>query len=105
MKHNLGLLLTTFFISFSSLGWCIASETKDDSCIKCHQNMDFMVTNKKLYDYFQTWRASIHGQEEVTCVDCHGGNSKKATKKEAHGELMDASNNDSMVNFRNIPEK
>ena len=54
--------------------------TSTDACVNCHQNPDFMVTNKKLYDYFQQWRASTHGQEDVSCSDCHGGNSKLTDK-------------------------
>ena len=30
-----------------------------------------MVTNRKLYDYYQRWTVSVHSQEDVTCVDCH----------------------------------
>jgi nitrate/TMAO reductase-like tetraheme cytochrome c subunit len=74
------------------------------SCIRCHSNPDFLVTNKKLYDYFQRWRESIHGQEDVTCSDCHGGNPAAADKDAAHGGNLEASNPASAVNFRNIPK-
>ena len=75
-----------------------------DSCVDCHSDANFLVTNKKLYDYFQKWRVSIHGQEEVSCVDCHGGNSEAAEKDAAHGGDLDSSNFKSAVNFRNIPD-
>jgi nitrate/TMAO reductase-like tetraheme cytochrome c subunit len=79
-----------------------ASET-GDSCVDCHSDPRFLVTNKKLYDYFQKWQDSIHGQEEVTCVDCHGGNPSAARKDAAHAGDLEAANRVSAVNFRNIP--
>jgi len=57
-----------------------------NSCIQCHSNSDFRVTNKKLYKYFRDWELSIHALEMVTCVDCHGGNPNSTDKKKAHGE-------------------
>jgi nitrate/TMAO reductase-like tetraheme cytochrome c subunit len=63
-----------------------------------------LVTNKKLYDYFQLWGSSIHSQENVTCVDCHGGNRQSSDKKKAHGGDLNAAQASSAVNFRNIPK-
>ncbi len=76
----------------------------EDSCVSCHSSRDFMVTNRKLYDYFQKWRESLHMQEGVTCVDCHGGNNDVADKRAAHGRDLGESKAKSAVNFRNIPE-
>lgn len=59
----------------------------DEACVECHKSSDFMVTNKKLYDYYQRWQASAHGQEDVTCSDCHGGNAKAARKEAAHAGM------------------
>jgi formate-dependent nitrite reductase cytochrome c552 subunit len=61
-----------------------------------------MVTNKKLYDYFQLWRASTHGQEDVNCVDCHGGNAKLTDKGSAHASMPGGGMG--AVSFRNIPK-
>lgn len=72
-----------------------------DTCVECHQNTDFMVTNKKLYDYFQRWQASAHGQEDVTCVDCHRGNSKAAAKDAAHSGMIAATGT---IGFKQIPK-
>jgi hypothetical protein len=79
-------------------------EDKKDSCVECHGKDSFLVTNKKLYDYFQRWRSSIHQQEGVTCVDCHGGDPKSSDKEKAHGGDLDAARPQSAVNFRNIPK-
>ena len=62
-----------------------------NSCESCHRDPDFLVTNKKLYDYYQQWQDSVHHQEEVTCDDCHGGNAQVAGKEEAHGDGVAAS--------------
>jgi hypothetical protein len=80
-----------------------STEAAGDSCVECHSQASFLVTNKKLYDYFQRWRSSVHKQEEVTCVDCHGGNPRSSDKEKAHGGDLGASKANSAVNFRNIP--
>ena len=76
----------------------------EDSCVECHSATSFLVTNKKLYDYFQRWSSSVHSQEGVTCVDCHGGNPQDSDEKKAHGGDLDAADAQSAVNFRNIPK-
>ena len=58
----------------------------DNGCVSCHQAPDFLVTNKKLYEYYQDWEASVHQQEGVSCVDCHGGLSDAGNKEDAHGK-------------------
>jgi hypothetical protein len=73
-----------------------------DSCVSCHGDPDFLVTNRKLYDYFQEWNASVHKQEEVSCSDCHGGNPEVADKDGAHGGKLAGAEATSAVNFRNI---
>jgi len=61
-----------------------------------------MVTNRKLYIYFQRWSSSEHTRAGVTCVDCHGGNSQSFDEEEAHGGELGASRVKSAVSFRNI---
>jgi hypothetical protein len=77
---------------------------KQDSCVACHSDPKFLVTNKKLYDYFQEWQSSVHKQEGVTCKDCHGGNPDASDKDKAHGEAVAESSETSGVNFKNIPD-
>lgn len=76
----------------------------ETSCVECHSKDDFMVTNPKLYQYFEQWRLSVHGQEEVTCSECHGGDPTAATKATAHQGHMDAASEDSPVGYRNVAE-
>jgi formate-dependent nitrite reductase cytochrome c552 subunit len=75
-----------------------------DTCVECHSNPKFLVTNKKLYDYYQQWTSSVHRQEDVSCVDCHGGDSATSNKNEAHGGAVAEATEVSGVNFRNIPD-
>lgn len=85
--------------------WVPQALAEADRCVACHAKADFMVTNKKLYNYHLAWKSSIHGQEGVGCAECHGGNSKANDKKTAHGKnLMGAKSAKSPVNYRNIPK-
>jgi nitrate/TMAO reductase-like tetraheme cytochrome c subunit len=77
---------------------------KVNSCEDCHNNADFLVTNKQLYDYYQEWSRSIHSQEEVSCDDCHGGNAEASDKDEAHGDGVKSSDPSSGIYYKNVPE-
>jgi len=74
------------------------------SCVACHQNPDFLVQNKLLYDYFQNWRSSVHSQEGIDCHDCHGGNPERADKEGAHGSAISGGTAGSAGDFRHIPQ-
>ena len=81
-----------------------AAGTKE-SCVVCHSDPDFLVRNKKLYDYFRDFSLSTHSQEGVTCSDCHGGNPKAGDKEGAHkGTIMNPSDPRSPINYRNVPQ-
>ena len=75
----------------------------EDSCVDCHSDPKFLVTNKKLYEYYQAWQLSIHQQEGVACSDCHGGNPEAPDKKGAHANEVARSNKTNGINFKNIP--
>jgi hypothetical protein len=76
----------------------------EDSCVDCHRNPDFLVQNKKLYDYFRDWQLSVHAEHDVSCADCHGGDPTASGKKEAHGTEVSSSRENSAVDFRSIPD-
>jgi nitrate/TMAO reductase-like tetraheme cytochrome c subunit len=80
-----------------------AEETRD-SCVDCHSDPGFLVTNKKLYDYFQQWEVSIHSQEGVTCDECHGGRPDRAEKEAAHAEGVGASDPLSGIHYTNVAD-
>lgn len=83
--------------------WGVAAAEAEDSCVDCHSNPAFLVTNRKLYVYFQEWTTSIHRQEGVSCSDCHGGDPTNPDEKGAHAGDLSASMPRSAVNFENIP--
>ncbi len=105
-KLVLALLITLQWLAVPAS--CRAQSNADtgepgDSCVACHEDPDFLVTNKKLYDYFQTWRASIHGQEGVSCTDCHGGRADVSSKAGAHGTMSGSPGGETAVDFKRIP--
>ena len=75
---------------------------QQNSCESCHGNPDFLVTNKKLYDYYQEWSGSVHRQEDVACDDCHGGDSSNSDKLASHGDGLGASDVKSGIYYKNV---
>jgi hypothetical protein len=81
-----------------------ARAESEDSCVDCHGDPGFLVTNKKLYDYFQQWEASVHRQEGVSCDECHGGRPDAADKDAAHAGGVGASDPQSGVYYANVAD-
>jgi hypothetical protein len=75
-----------------------------NSCVDCHADDGFLVTNKKLYDYFQQWSRSVHHQEAVSCEDCHGGDPGSPDKATAHGKGVGAADPASGIHFENVSD-
>jgi len=97
------LALALALVAITRPEQAVAAPAKN-SCEACHSNPDFLVQNKQLFDYFQEWTGSVHEQEGVSCVDCHGGNAAAADKAEAHADGVGASDPDSGVYYANIPD-
>lgn len=77
---------------------------QQSSCIRCHSQQRFLVTHPRLYHYFLNWKDSIHAQEGVSCVDCHGGNPQANDMRHAHaGRTKGHRSVMSAVNYKNIP--
>ena len=93
------IVLAALLLAPSGVAW--AAQEKD-TCVSCHSSKNLMVTNRKLYDYFQQWTSSVHKQEGVTCSDCHGGDPEVSEKEASHGKDLAESKPRSAVNFRNI---
>jgi hypothetical protein len=96
------LCLAALLLGLGAVGDARAAE--DDSCEGCHDDPEFLVTNKQLYDYYQEWEGSIHDQEEVGCDDCHGGDPSAADKQKAHGAGVGGSDPNSGVHYKSIVE-
>ena len=101
------VLFSLFLLSLASLIILIPyplSGGEKDSCVSCHSDPDFLVKNKKLYDYFQNWKYSIHSMEKVSCADCHGGNPAASSKAAAHASKVGGAESVvNSINYRNIP--
>lgn len=50
-----------------------------NTCFDCHSTLD----DANLVENATRWQRSIHAERDVTCVDCHGGDSSSAAKEEA----------------------
>ena len=79
-------------------------QAAEDGCVDCHSSAQFLVTNKKLYDYYRLWEASIHGQERIGCSDCHGGNPATMDKDAAHRGAGLPGGKASPVSYQLIPK-
>jgi mono/diheme cytochrome c family protein len=53
----------------------------ESSCIECHTSE---VMDEKLRSIPQDWRVSWHAQNNVSCHDCHGGDSEDASMAMSH---------------------
>ncbi len=96
-----GAILILFVFSFPAV---TLSASEFDSCTQCHDDNKLKVRNKKLYEYFQNWTGSAHETSGVSCSDCHGGNPEEKTKELAHEGILQQSDPESALNFRNIPK-
>ena len=80
------------------------SAPPQESCIRCHSNPDFLVTHPKLHEYYRDWERSIHGQEGVTCSECHGGDPQANDARKAHAEFEGKNQANSAVAFSRVAE-
>jgi len=76
-------------------------QAAENNCIQCHQDPQFLVSNKKLHQYFQDWSKSAHSKAGVTCEACHLGDAQAKEKEQAH---KGRNNGGSALNFQQIPE-
>ena len=96
----LGTLALFALVSAESL-----RAAEGEGCIACHKDPQFLVVNKKLYDYYRDWERSIHGQEGIGCADCHGGNPATRNKEAAHrGAGLAAEQKGSPISYQNVPK-
>lgn len=78
---------------------------ESDNCEACHQDPGFLVTQRKLYDYYQKWRDSVHHEAGVNCSDCHGGDPEATVRDETevHDNVLPPSDPASKIHYKNLP--
>ncbi len=102
---RVSLLLAAVFASQTLLAAMTREAVADpaqNTCESCHENPDFLVTNRKLYKYYQEWNGSVHDQEKVTCDNCHGGDATVSEKLASHGDGVGASDPSSGIYYKNV---
>lgn len=71
------------------------------SCsLECHAD----IVRKTAINNYQQWSDSDHAKYSVTCDKCHGGNSDVTTEKDAHSGVLNKTDHNSTIYFKNIPE-
>jgi hypothetical protein len=93
------LLIHIIVLSF---GFLIPRASAGNTCLDCHKDEKFRIQNKKLYDYVNLWKDSIHEINGTLCVDCHGGDPSKTDKDEAHKRAFSSLDPDIPVNYKKI---
>jgi hypothetical protein len=58
-----------------------SEELEVNACVDCHSS-DIM--KPEFQNITQEWKMSWHNQNNVSCQDCHGGDSKDATMSMSH---------------------
>jgi hypothetical protein len=86
------LLLAAFL--FVSLEWASAQASR---CADCH------LANPDAPGHLYAWERSPHGQNNVGCETCHGGDPTTFDSFAAHRDILNSGNPSSPVNRRNIP--
>ncbi|MBN2374512.1 cytochrome c3 family protein [bacterium] len=66
----LSVLQILFLLQLScpSCGWAKERKKASNTCILCHTQL-----GKKTAEWVEQWRRSVHGESDVTCSGCHGG--------------------------------
>ena len=104
----------------------------DNSCLTCHEKLTaFNETEKEFNDIrikhlqrdvacslechattidkiaksnYEQWTNSKHAMFNVTCDNCHGGNTSSDVKEVAHIGVLRSSESNSSVFYRNVPD-
>lgn len=74
---------------------------RDVSCsLECHATMIDKIAKSN----YEQWTNSKHALFNVTCDNCHGGNSSSNVKETAHTGVGNSTDFNSPVFYRNVPE-
>jgi len=74
---------------------------RDVACsLECHAT----IMEKFAKNNYEQWTASKHALFNVTCDKCHGGDPAADVKELAHKGVLNSSETNSRVFYRNVPE-
>ena len=74
---------------------------RDVACsLECHAT----IIDKIAKSNYEQWTNSKHALFNVTCDNCHGGNSSSDLKEIAHAGVSRSSESNSSVFYRNVPD-
>jgi formate-dependent nitrite reductase cytochrome c552 subunit len=76
-----------------------------NTCLDCHKNEKFRIQNKKLFDYYNMWRNSVHEIAGIKCIDCHGGDPTKTDKDDSHKKAFTSLKPTIKINYKKIPTR
>ena len=83
--------------------WVPLLAQADNGCIDCHESGDFFAKYPKLHRYFEDWVESPHGESNVNCDDCHGGDPRAETAEAAHSGVLAMNDPGSTLFNKNQP--
>jgi nitrate/TMAO reductase-like tetraheme cytochrome c subunit len=74
---------------------------KSNNCVGCHSQLlePLGVSNRYL-----EWQLSRHEEKGVSCEKCHGGDPSAKEKERAHAGVLQSSNPQSRLHWKNLPE-
>ncbi len=102
-KHKLvirHILLIAFFVGLS-----VSYIDAEDKCIECHRDIKFKIQKPVLFKYYTNWKNSTHDIEVIACKDCHGGDSTKDNKEDAHKGNYSSLSSIDKTSFKDIPQR
>jgi hypothetical protein len=97
-------LVGLFFLTVFFIGIAVSSVHAEDTCTECHKDPKFRVQNPVLFNYYKNWKDSTHELEDVTCIDCHGGDPTTSDKKSAHDIGFLSLTSRDRASFKMVPE-
>ena len=105
LYNNTSRILIIACITVLFAGPAVFQAGAEDTCIECHKDKQFRTRNPVLFNYYNNWKNSIHELENITCVDCHGGDPDSSEKEAAHGKNFSSLTSIDRDSFKEIPQR
>jgi hypothetical protein len=99
-KH---MILCTCIYFIASVVIFMPAVSGADSCVNCHRDDKFRVQNRILYDYYQSWKNSVHDLQGISCTECHGGDSSVESADRAHRDGFTSLTQSDAESYKKLP--